>query len=76
MRFIKSIFIFPIRVYQALISPWLGKNCRHEPTCSQYSIEAIQVHGVLKGLMLAINRIRKCHPWGTAGYDPVPPKKQ
>jgi putative membrane protein insertion efficiency factor len=76
MRIIKSIFIFPIRLYQALISPWLGKNCRHAPTCSQYAIEAIQVHGVLKGLVLAANRIRKCHPWGTAGYDPVPPKKQ
>lgn len=76
MKVINFIFILPIRVYQVLISPWLGKNCRHEPTCSQYAIEAIQVHGVIKGLALGFNRIRKCQPWGTMGYDPVPPKKK
>jgi len=74
MRLLKLFFIFPIRVYQAMISPWLGKNCRHEPTCSHYAVEAIQTHGVMKGIGLAANRIRKCHPWGSMGYDPVPPK--
>ncbi|MDB2317542.1 membrane protein insertion efficiency factor YidD [Flavobacteriales bacterium] len=66
------IFILPIKFYQKLISPWLGQNCRHTPTCSQYAIEAIQEWGVLKGLFLGVKRIIKCHPWGTHGYDPVP----
>jgi len=74
MSIMRNLFIFPIKLYQWFISPWLGKNCRHEPTCSQYAIEAIQVHGPLKGIALGINRLRKCHPLGTFGYDPVPPK--
>ena len=69
---LKYIFILPIKLYQKLISPWLGQNCRHTPTCSQYAIEAIQEWGVLKGLFLGVKRISKCHPWGTHGYDPAP----
>ncbi len=73
-RIVKAIFIFPIRVYQYTISPLLGQNCRHSPTCSAYTVEAIQEWGPLKGIWLGIKRISKCHPWGTHGYDPVPKK--
>ena len=62
-----------VRGYQLLLSPLLGNNCRFQPTCSQYCIEAIERHGVLRGGWLAIRRIGRCHPWGGSGYDPVPP---
>ncbi len=61
-----------LRFYRLAISPWLGANCRFDPSCSSYAIEALQVHGILKGTGLAIRRIARCHPWGGAGYDPVP----
>ncbi len=61
-----------VRFYRLAISPWLGSNCRYDPTCSSYAIEALQVHGFLKGTWLAIKRIGRCHPWGSSGYDPVP----
>lgn len=73
---IKKFFIFLIRVYQATLSPLLGANCRHTPTCSQYAVEAIQEWGVVKGIFLGAKRISHCHPWGTSGYDPVPKKDQ
>lgn len=60
------------RLYRVAISPWLGANCRFDPTCSSYTIEALQVHGVLTGGWLAMKRIGRCHPWGGSGYDPVP----
>lgn len=62
-------------MYQWIISPILGPSCRHEPTCSNYTIQAVKEWGVLKGLWLGIKRLSKCHPWGTFGYDPVPRKK-
>ncbi|RCL71351.1 MAG: membrane protein insertion efficiency factor YidD [Flavobacteriales bacterium] len=72
----KKVLIFPflflIRIYQTLISPLLPSACRFHPTCSQYSIEALQKHGLWKGTVLAIKRICKCHPWGGQGHDPVP----
>lgn len=61
-----------VRGYQLLLSPLLGSNCRFQPTCSHYCIEAIGRHGVLRGGWLAIRRIARCHPWGGSGYDPVP----
>ena len=61
-----------LKVYRAGISPWLGVNCRFQPSCSQYAIEAIREHGTLKGGALAARRIGRCHPWGGSGYDPVP----
>ena len=61
-----------VRLYRFAISPWLGANCRFDPTCSSYAIEALEVHGVLKGTCLAVKRIGRCHPWGGSGYDPVP----
>lgn len=68
----KYLFIGLIKVYQWFISPLLGSHCRHQPTCSHYAIEALHKHGALKGGYLAANRIRKCHPWGSCGLDPVP----
>lgn len=65
------LFIF-IRCYQLVISPWLPPSCRYEPTCSKYALEAIERHGPLKGLLLAISRILRCNPFGSYGYDPVP----
>ena len=68
----KTLLILPIRFYQRFISPLLPPAGRFTPTCSQYAIEAIQKHGALKGLYLAIRRLLRCHPWGGSGYDPVP----
>jgi putative membrane protein insertion efficiency factor len=65
-----------VRLYRIAISPWLGANCRFDPTCSSYTIEALQVHGILKGTWLAIRRIGRCHPWGGSGYDPVPDTRE
>ena len=64
--------IIPIKIYQILISPLLGPHCRFTPTCSQYAVEAIEKHGPIKGIWLAIKRIARCHPWGGCGHDPVP----
>ncbi|AQW95673.1 membrane protein insertion efficiency factor YidD [Elizabethkingia miricola] len=75
---LNKILIFPfvmlIRFYQYAISPWLGKNCRYTPTCSQYTLEALKIHGLFKGGYLGAKRILSCHPWGGSGYDPVPKK--
>lgn len=72
----KKVLIFPfimiIRFYQIVISPLTPAACRFEPTCSSYSKEALEKHGLLKGSWLAIKRISSCHPWGRSGYDPVP----
>ena len=72
----KKIIIYLIKFYQITLSPLLGSNCRFQPTCSQYMIEAINLHGVLKGLILGFKRISKCHPLGSKGYDPVPGKEE
>lgn len=71
-NFLSFLLVIPIKLYQILISPILGPNCRYHPTCSQYSIEAINKHGPFKGTWLAIKRISSCHPWGGSGHDPVP----
>jgi putative membrane protein insertion efficiency factor len=65
------IFIFPIKLYQLFISPMLPNTCRHLPTCSDYTIEAIQEFGVLKGIYKGTVRILRCNPLGTSGFDPV-----
>ncbi|MEM9299764.1 MAG: membrane protein insertion efficiency factor YidD [Bacteroidota bacterium] len=64
-----------IRFYQLGISPYFPPSCRHQPTCSQYMIDAVNEWGLGKGFILGIKRLSKCHPWGTHGYDPVPGKK-
>lgn len=71
----RRIAIFLIRGYQWLLSPILGANCRFQPSCSQYAIEAIQEYGLLRGSGFALRRIGRCHPWGGAGHDPVPPRR-
>ncbi len=73
MKFLLSkLFIFLIRVYQYTLSPFIGRSCRYTPTCSHYSVEAIQKYGPFKGGWLSIKRISSCNPWGGSGYDPVP----
>ena len=72
LQIIKFIFIVPIRFYQYAISPFLPRACRYTPSCSQYMVEAIQKHGVLKGIYLGVKRISRCHPFGGSGHDPVP----
>ncbi|MPM26627.1 putative membrane protein insertion efficiency factor [bioreactor metagenome] len=67
----KTLCILFIRFYQLVISPLFPPTCRFYPTCSQYAIEAIQKKGVLRGILLAIKRIAKCHPFHPGGYDPV-----
>ena len=65
------IFITPIKIYHLFVSPMLPNTCRHLPTCSDYTIEAINEYGVLKGIVKGLNRILRCNPLGSSGYDPV-----
>ena len=65
-------FLWLIRAYQYAISPMLGNRCRYDPSCSEYSLDALRRHGLFKGLWLAVRRIGRCHPWQPGGYDPVP----
>lgn len=71
---IKKLFILPIKFYKKFISPLLGDRCRFYPTCSEYMMEAIQVHGVVKGIILGCGRLLRCQPFCKGGFDPVPPK--
>jgi uncharacterized protein len=72
-KIIVQCLLFLIKVYQYTLSPLLGANkCRYTPTCSEYAKEALQKHGIAKGLWLSIKRIARCAPWGGHGYDPVP----
>ncbi|MFA8299176.1 MAG: membrane protein insertion efficiency factor YidD [Hyphomicrobiales bacterium] len=71
-KIIAKLLILLIKIYQYTLSPWLGGQCRYQPTCSVYGIEAIKKHGPFKGGWLALKRILSCHPWGGSGYDPVP----
>ncbi|MCP3687845.1 MAG: membrane protein insertion efficiency factor YidD [Gammaproteobacteria bacterium] len=68
----RKILIVPIRIYQYLLSPWLGHHCRFTPSCSHYAIEAIEQHGPIKGIVLTVKRLCCCHPWHAGGHDPVP----
>lgn len=61
-----------IRGYQITLSPWFGNHCRFYPTCSEYARQAVERHGLVKGLRLAAMRVSKCHPWHAGGADPVP----
>ncbi len=63
-----------IRLYQVSLGPFLGGHCRFSPTCSEYAIESLQAHGVVRGSWLALRRVGRCHPLGGGGYDPVPEK--
>ena len=70
-----KLLLLPVYFYKYAISPMTQASCRHVPSCSEYAVEALKIHGPAKGIYLATKRILKCHPWGTHGYDPVPPKK-
>ena len=72
----KRFLIYMINFYQKYVSFLLGNNCRFEPTCSQYFIEAVEMNGVLKGSVMGIKRLLKCHPWHPGGFDPVCKKHQ
>ena len=76
LRAIGSLLAWPLLglvwLYRLLISPWLGNNCRFSPSCSQYALDALRLHGAFRGTWLAAKRIGRCHPWGGSGYDPVP----
>lgn len=62
----------PVRAYRLVASPWVGRGCRFQPTCSAYALEALDRHGALRGSALMVGRVCRCHPWGGHGYDPVP----
>ena len=66
------LVVVVIRAYQVALSGWLGPACRFEPSCSHYAIEAVEQHGIWRGVWLAIRRLLRCHPLGDSGYDPVP----
>ena len=70
--FFARVLLALIRVYQCTLSHLIGRHCRHQPTCSNYTAEAIAKHGAIRGSWLGLKRIVRCHPWGTSGYDPVP----
>ena len=71
MNILTYILIKFIKIYQFLLSPLLGQSCRHYPTCSNYSIEALKTYGLFKGLLFSIKRIFSCHPWAEGGYYPI-----
>ncbi len=71
-NFVGAILRGLIRAYQLLISPLLGPRCRHLPSCSEYTADAIALHGPVRGGWMGLRRIVRCNPWGTSGYDPVP----
>ena len=68
----KKLLIGAIRLYRKTLSPFIGQQCRFEPTCSHYGEEAIEKHGALRGSILTVWRILRCGPWCKGGYDPVP----
>lgn len=69
---IKSFLIVLVRGYRLLLSPWIGSACRFEPSCSAYSLQALQNHGAAAGTYLTVARLVRCHPWCAGGCDPVP----
>ena len=76
MNILKTFFIFLIKFYKLVISPFLGANCRYVPTCSDYAIQSIEQKGIIRGLYYSFKRILKCHPFGGSGYDPVSNKRR
>lgn len=71
----KTLLVWFLRGYQLLLSPMLGQKCRFYPTCSNYAIEALRVHGAARGSLLAARRVCRCHPWNPGGVDFVPPAR-
>ena len=71
----RTFLVALVRAYRLMLSPWLGSACRFTPTCSLYSIEALERHGAARGTYLTVRRIARCNPWCDGGHDPVPPVK-
>jgi putative membrane protein insertion efficiency factor len=69
----KTVLRFLLRFYQLAISPMMTPSCRFYPSCSNYALEALQLHGAARGSLLAVKRVCRCHPWHPGGHDPVPP---
>jgi uncharacterized protein len=74
MNIVQLLLVGIVKGYRLFLSPWLGSACRFEPTCSVYSIEALETHGAAKGSYLTLKRLGRCHPWCEGGLDPVPAK--
>ena len=72
---LSSLLALPVRCYRYFISPLLPPSCRYTPTCSEYALDALKLHGPFRGSWLAIRRLGRCHPWGGHGHDPVPPAR-
>jgi putative membrane protein insertion efficiency factor len=72
LRILRRIATAPIRLYQRWISPWTPASCRYRPTCSSYAVEAIELHGLVRGGWLSLKRVLSCHPFREGGWDPVP----
>lgn len=72
---VAQALILPVRFYRRFVSPLFGPVCRFHPSCSAYGLEALQVHGAIRGGWLTIKRIGRCHPFTAGGYDPVPPSR-
>jgi hypothetical protein len=68
----QAVLMALVRGYRLLLSPWLGSSCRFEPTCSAYSLQALELHGAGRGSYLTLRRLVRCHPWCAGGHDPVP----
>lgn len=67
-----ALIALPVRAYRLIGSPWVGRNCRFQPTCSEYALDALARHGAVRGSWLMLRRIARCRPGGGDGYDPVP----
>lgn len=74
LRLAAVVLALPIYLYRYLVSPLLPPACRFQPSCSEYALDALRVHGPVTGAFLAVRRIARCHPWGGWGFDPVPPR--
>jgi uncharacterized protein len=76
LKSMQKILIWLITGYRLIVSPYLAPHCRFTPSCSEYALTAITQHGTLRGFILAIKRLLRCHPWHPGGYDPVPERKE
>jgi len=70
-KYLAIVISLPVHFYRIAISPFLRPSCRHVPSCSQYALDALRIHGPLTGSLMTLNRILRCRPGGTHGYDPV-----
>ena len=75
-RLLSTLLRIPIHLYRGLISPWKPRTCRFHPSCSRYALEALEMHGPMKGILLIAWRLLRCQPFAKGGEDPVPPRKK